>query len=160
VGRPDPFAPGWRVGRGAPGLPGSGGVAIELVERIFREEWGRTVAALAHATGDLALAEDALQDAFETALGRWGDGIPRNPGGWIMATARNRAVDRIRRDRTLVRKAELLGRLEALPPATDEEADDEMTAIPDERLGLIFACCHPALSVEAQVALTLRTLGG
>src|SRR5438552_1714324 len=83
-------------------------------------------AMLARATGDLGLAEDALQDAFETALARWRDGIPRNPGGWILATARNRAVDRIRRDRTAAHKTELLGRLEALPPATDDQADDEM----------------------------------
>jgi RNA polymerase sigma-70 factor (ECF subfamily) len=127
-----------------------------LIERIFREEWGRAVAALARATGDLALAEDALQDAFETALERWpADGPPPNPGGWIVTTARNRAIDRIRRDRTLAHKTELLASLEAAGGASDDMSD-----VPDERLALIFACCHPALSTEAQVALTLRSLGG
>jgi RNA polymerase sigma-70 factor (ECF subfamily) len=120
------------------------------------------VAALARATGDLALAEDALQDAFETALARWPAGRPPpNPGGWIVTTARNRAIDRIRRDRTLTHKTELLAGLETLAPsAGDDDEDGEMTSVPDERLALIFACCHPALSVEAQVALTLRSLGG
>jgi RNA polymerase sigma-70 factor (ECF subfamily) len=117
------------------------------------------VAALARATGDLALAEDALQDAFETALARWPEGRPPpNPGGWIVTTARNRAIDRIRRDRTLTHKTELLAGLDTLAPTEDEDGD--MTAVPDERLALIFACCHPALSTEAQVALTLRSLGG
>ena len=98
-----------------------------------------------------------MQDAFATALERWErDGVPANPGAWIVATARNRAIDRIRRERTRQRKTELLARLAELePPPAEEE-----TPIPDERLELIFACCHPALSVEAQVALTLRTLGG
>ena len=144
-----------RIGREAP--PES---AHPGLERIFREEWGRAVAALARATGDLALAEDALQDAFETALARWPGGRPPpNPGGWIVTTARNRAIDRIRRDRTLTHKTELLASLDTLAPAEEDE-DGEMTAVPDERLALIFACCHPALSVEAQVALTLRSLGG
>jgi RNA polymerase sigma-70 factor, ECF subfamily len=127
-----------------------------LIERIFREEWGRAVAALARATGDLSLAEDALQDAFETALERWPDGRPPpNPAGWIVTTARNRAIDRIRRDRTLAHKTELLAALEA-----ERGESDEMSDVPDERLALIFACCHPALSVEAQVALTLRSIAG
>ena len=118
------------------------------------------MAALARATGDLALAEDAVQDAFETALERWAAGkVPPNPGGWIVTTARNRAIDRIRRDRTLAHKTEALVELSALAPADAGEAD-EMTAVPDERLALIFACCHPALSTEAQVALTLRSVGG
>ncbi len=118
------------------------------------------MAALARATGDLALAEDAVQDAFETALDRWAAGrVPPNPGGWIVTTARNRAIDRIRRDRTLAHKTEALAELSALAPADAGEAD-EMTAVPDERLALIFACCHPALSTEAQVALTLRSLCG
>ncbi|HET8652852.1 MAG TPA: RNA polymerase sigma factor [Gaiellaceae bacterium] len=106
--------------------------------------------------GDFDLAEDAVQDAFATALERWpGDGLPRNPGAWIVTTARNRAVDRIRRDRTLERKTELLGRLAELP-----EAEDDVSTIPDERLALIFTCCHPALAPEARVALTLREVGG
>ncbi len=101
----------------------------------------------------MGLAEDAVQDAFATALERWPrDGVPANPGAWLRTTARNRAIDRIRREQTLRRKTELLAALE-----TAEEVDE---TIPDERLSLIFACCHPALATEAQVALTLRTLGG
>ena len=125
------------------------------MERLFREEWGRCVAALARATGDPDLAEDAVQDAFAAALERWGGNPPANPGGWLYATARNRAIDRIRRDRTLARKTELLARVEALP-VSDEEED----AVPDERLGLIFACCHPALAADVRVPLTLRLVGG
>ncbi len=100
-----------------------------------------------------------MQDAFETALDRWPrEGTPRNPGAWIVTTARNRAIDRIRRERVLARKTELLGRLGALePPGAEPE---EATLIPDERLSLIFTCCHPALAAEARVALTLRLLGG
>ncbi len=95
-----------------------------------------------------------MQDAFATAIQRWPrDGTPANPGAWIVATARNRAIDRIRREQTLARKTELLARAEQLP-------DDEDATIPDERLELIFACCHPALAPEAQVALTLSLLGG
>jgi len=99
-----------------------------------------------------------VQDAFATAVERWPrDGTPANPGAWILTAARNRAIERIRRDRTLAGKRELLARLEAeAPPAADMTAD----AIPDERLSLVFACCHPALATEAQVALTLRLLGG
>ncbi len=100
-----------------------------------------------------------MQEAFATALERWPrDGEPRNPGAWNLATARNGAIDRIRRQRTLARKTELLARLEAIDAREDEE--DEVSAIPDERLSLVFTCCHPALAVEAQVALTLRLLGG
>jgi RNA polymerase sigma-70 factor, ECF subfamily len=107
--------------------------------------------------GDFDLAEDAVQDAFTTALERWPrEGLPRNPGAWIVATARNRAIDRLRRERTLARKTELLARLEEL--RTDEE--DDVSAIPDERLSLLFTCCHPALAKEAQIALTLREVGG
>jgi RNA polymerase sigma-70 factor, ECF subfamily len=100
------------------------------------------------------LAEDAVQEAFAAAVERWPrEGAPDNPGAWLLTTARNRAIDRIRRERTLAHKTELLA---ALAPAEPKEADP----IPDERLSLIFACCHPALSTEAQVALTLRALGG
>jgi RNA polymerase sigma-70 factor (ECF subfamily) len=127
------------------------------VEALFREEWGRAVAILIRVLGDFELAEDAVQDAFATALERWPrDGTPRNPGAWIVATARNRAIDRIRRERTLARKTELLARLEEL--RTEEE--DDMSSIPDERLSLVFTCCHPALAAEARVALTLREVGG
>jgi RNA polymerase sigma-70 factor (ECF subfamily) len=127
------------------------------VEALFREEWGRAVSILIRVLGDFELAEDAVQDAFTTALERWPrDGTPRNPGAWIVATARNRAIDRIRRERTLARKTELLARLEEL--RTDEE--DDVSSIPDERLSLVFTCCHPALAPEARVALTLREVGG
>jgi RNA polymerase sigma-70 factor (ECF subfamily) len=97
-----------------------------------------------------------VQDAFTTALERWPrDGSPHNPGAWIVATARNRAIDRIRRERTLARKTELLARLEEL-----RTTEDDVTSIPDERLSLVFTCCHPALAADAQVALTLREVGG
>jgi len=124
------------------------------VERVFREEWGRSVALLARITGDPALAEDAVQEAFATAVERWGRAPPTKPGAWILATARNRAIDRIRRDRTLARKTELLARLQELTVTGDE------TTIPDERLSLIFACCHPALAADVRVPLTLRLVGG
>jgi len=127
------------------------------VEQVFREEWGRAVAILARVLGDLELAEDAVQDAFATALERWPrDGMPRNAGAWIVTAARNRAIDRIRRDQVFRRKAEALARLEELP---DEEESD-LSAIPDERLALVFTCCHPALAAESRVALTLREVAG
>ena len=114
------------------------------------------MAILARVLGDLELAEDAVQDAFAAALRRWPrDGTPHNPGAWIVTTARNRAIDRIRREQVFRRKAELLARLERLPTE-----DDDVTTIPDERLALVFTCCHPALAVEAQVALTLREVCG
>jgi len=117
------------------------------------------LATLIGVLGDFDRAEDALQDALATALERWPrDGVPANPAGWIVATARNRAIDRIRRERTLQRKTELLERLEGLPPAEEEDVDE--STIPDERLKLIFSCCHPALALEARLALTLRSLGG
>jgi RNA polymerase sigma-70 factor (ECF subfamily) len=126
------------------------------VEQVFREEWSGAVAILTRALGDLELAEDAVQDAFTVALERWPrDGLPRNPAAWIVTTARNRAIDRLRRDRVFREKAALVARLEELPG--DEE---DMTAIPDERLALVFTCCHPALAVESRVALTLREVGG
>jgi RNA polymerase sigma-70 factor (ECF subfamily) len=105
--------------------------------------------------GDFDLAEDAAQEAFAIAAERWArDGIPRNPGAWLTTTARNRAIDRLRRERTLLAKTRLL----AVPEAMEHEMDE--TTIPDERLELIFTCCHPALALEAQVALTLSALGG
>ena len=112
------------------------------------------LASLIGVLGDFDLAEDALQDAAAAALERWPrDGLPDRPGAWLLTTARNRAIDRIRRDRTLQRKTELLAALEPRGPEDDD-------VIPDERLSLIFACCHPALATDAQVALTLRSLGG
>ncbi len=105
--------------------------------------------------GDVDLAEEAAQEAFAIAAARWPrDGAPASPGAWLVATARNRAINRIRRDRTLAAKTRLL----ELPDATED--DVQHATFPDERLELVFMCCHPALAVEAQVALTLRTLGG
>jgi RNA polymerase sigma-70 factor (ECF subfamily) len=105
--------------------------------------------------GDFELAEEAAQEAFAAAAERWPrDGTPDNPRAWLVRTARNRAIDRIRRDRTLAAKARLL----EVPEAVEDEMDE--TTIPDERLELVFTCCHPALALDAQVALTLRTLGG
>jgi RNA polymerase sigma-70 factor, ECF subfamily len=133
------------------------GIASDaLVEAVFREEWGRTLAILVRTLGDVELAEDAVQEAFAAALERWPrDGAPDNPGAWLLTAARNRAIDRIRRERALAHKTELLAALEEIGPE-----EEEAGPIPDERLSLIFACCHPALSTEAQVALTLRALGG
>jgi RNA polymerase sigma-70 factor (ECF subfamily) len=129
--------------RGSPGHP------VRL-ERLFRQESGRAVATLIRLLGDFDLAEEAVQDAWLVAVERWpAEGIPRNPGAWITTTARNRAIDRIRRARVLETK---LAELEAL---TTEEGE-----VPDDRLRLMFTCCHPALAAEARVALTLRTLGG
>lgn len=119
------------------------------------------LASLIGVLGDFDLAEDALQDAVAEALARWPrDGMPANPAGWLVTVARNRAVDRIRRERNLERKAELLGRLERIDRVEAEEDMEEETTIPDERLSLIFACCHPSLAIEARLALTLRSLGG
>jgi RNA polymerase sigma-70 factor (ECF subfamily) len=129
-----------------------------VLEDVFREEWGRVLATLVGLLGDIELAEEAAQDAFATAAERWPrDGSPDNPTAWLIATARNRAIDRIRRESNLARKTEQLRG--ALTNAA-EETMDETTNFPDERLELIFTCCHPALALDAQVALTLRTLGG
>jgi RNA polymerase sigma-70 factor (ECF subfamily) len=126
------------------------------VEQVFKEEWGRAVAILTRIVGDLELAEDAVQDAFATALERWPrEGTPRTPGAWIVTTARNRAIDRLRRDKVFREKAALLARLEELP-----EEDEDLSAIPDDRLALVFTCCHPALAAESRIALTLREVGG
>ena len=126
-----------------------------MLEQVFREEWGRVLASLIGFLGDFDLAEEAVQDAFAIAAEHWPrDGMPANPRGWLLTTARNRAIDRIRRERTLAAKTRLLETSEAM-----EEEMEEAT-IEDERLELIFTCCHPALAVEAQVALTLRALGG
>jgi len=128
---------------------------VATLEQVFRDKRGRVLAALIGFLGDFDLAEEALQEAFAIAAARWPtDGVPTNPGGWLLTTARNRAVDRIRRDRTLAAKTRLLQASEAMEDRVD------VTTFPDERLELIFTCCHPALATEAQVALTLRTLGG
>jgi len=129
------------------------------VGRIFREESGRSVAALIRVFGDIDLSEDAVQEAFAVALRTWArDGLPPNPGGWITTTARNRAIDRLRRES---RRRELLGEVALLSRSNDDPGmPEEVAPVQDDRLRLIFTCCHPALSTEAQVALTLRLLGG
>jgi RNA polymerase sigma-70 factor, ECF subfamily len=125
------------------------------LDDVFREQWGRVLATLIGLLGDFDVAEEAAQEAFAVAAARWPrDGIPSNPGAWLITTARNRAIDRVRRERV---GAEKLRSLE-VPVMTEDTADD--TTFPDERLELVFTCCHPALAVDAQVALTLRTLGG
>jgi RNA polymerase sigma-70 factor, ECF subfamily len=129
---------------------------VATVANVFRDEWGRVLATLIGSLGDFDLAEEAAQEAFAAAAERWPrDGTPDNPRAWLLTTARNRAIDRIRRDRTLAAKTRLL---EVAQDAPEDSLVD--SAIPDERLELIFTCCHPALALEAQVALTLRTLGG
>jgi RNA polymerase sigma-70 factor, ECF subfamily len=129
-----------------------------VLERVFRDDWGRVVASLVGFLGDIEMAEDAAQEAFAIAAERWPrEGVPAAPAAWLIATARNRAIDRIRRQRTLATKTEQLERELRDRP---EEAMDERAAFPDERLELIFTCCHPALALDAQVGLTLRTLGG
>jgi RNA polymerase sigma-70 factor, ECF subfamily len=133
------------------------------IERVFRQQHGRAVAVLVRGFGDIDLAEEAVQDAFAEAVRRWPErGLPPSPAGWIITTARNRAIDRLRRDsRRADRHAQaalLHGQAQA-PPAHERD-DEEEGAVPDDRLRLIFTCCHPALSAGAQVALTLRLLGG
>ena len=130
-----------------------------LVDRLFRQESGRAVATLIRITGDFDVAEEAVQDAFAVALDRWSrDGPPPNPAAWITTTARNRAIDRLRRDRTLEQKTAALRHIAELEALGDDET--EVSSISDDRLRLIFTCCHPALGMEARLALTLRTLGG
>jgi RNA polymerase sigma-70 factor (ECF subfamily) len=129
------------------------------IGRIFREESGRSVAALIRAFGDIDLAEDAVQEAFAVAVHKWPrDGLPPNPGGWITTTARNRAIDRLRRE---ARRRMLLSETPVLSPGHHDPAvPKEVGRMQDDRLRLIFTCCHPSLSTEAQVALTVRLLGG
>jgi RNA polymerase sigma factor (sigma-70 family) len=126
-----------------------------VLEEVFRDEWGRVLASLVGFLGDVDKAEETAQEAFAIAAQRWpASGVPANPGAWLVTTARNRAIDRIRRERTLSDKIHLL----PVPEAVMDEFDD--TVIRDERLELIFTCCHPALPLQGQVALTLRALGG
>jgi RNA polymerase sigma-70 factor (ECF subfamily) len=128
---------------------------VKTLEQVFRDEWGGVLAVLIGFLGDFDVAEEATQEAFAIAAERWPrDGVPANPRAWLITTARNRALNRLRRDRTLAEKTRLLD----VPEAAEIEVE-EMT-FPDERLELLFTCCHPALATDAQVALTLRTLGG
>ena len=130
-----------------------------LLDEVFRDEWGRVLATLVGRFGDFDLAEDATQEAFALAAERWPrDGVPPNPGAWLTTTARNRAIDRVRRDATLAEKTKLLEARQIV--VTMDEPEFEETAFADERLELIFTCCHPALALDTQVALTLRALGG
>jgi RNA polymerase sigma-70 factor (ECF subfamily) len=128
------------------------------IEAAFRAEWGQLVAYLIGLTGDWDLAEECAQDAFATALERWPrDGVPRRPGAWLTTVARNRAVDRLRREAVGAAK---LRELAALPAEDAVDQEVSVSGVRDDRLRLIFTCCHPALALEARVALTLRTLAG
>ena len=124
------------------------------IEKTFREEHGRVLAALIGQLGDFELAEDALQDALVNALERWQiDGFPRNPGAWLMTVAKRRGIDRIRHSKFEEHNPVILNSLTQEEPEMDD-------SLPDERLKLMFTCCHPALALDTQVALTLHTLGG
>ena len=149
-------------GARATGIGRDGPVAFDAVDRIFREESGRVIAGLIRAIGDFDVAEESVQDAFVSAIEHWPrEGVPPNPGAWIATTARRKAIDRLRRARTLATKVDALA---ALVPTEAGDAPDASTdggaGIEDDRLRLIFTCCHPALALDAQVALTLRLLGG
>jgi RNA polymerase sigma-70 factor (ECF subfamily) len=145
-------------GSGSGARSGSAATAAE-VGRVFRDEFGRCVATLIRVFGDIDLAEDAVQDAFTVALERWQrDGVPPNPGAWITTTARNRAIDRLRRAK---RELELLGdTASAVTGPLESLRPEEIGHVDDDRLRLIFTCCHPALAPDVQIALTLRLLGG
>jgi RNA polymerase sigma-70 factor (ECF subfamily) len=135
------------------------GAVEAAVTRAFREEWGQIVATLIRVTGDWDLAEECAQDAFAQALQRWPrDGIPRRPGAWLTTTARNRATDRLRREAVGAAKLRQAAMV-TVPDGPDEDAT-AVSGVPDDRLRLMFTCCHPALAFEARVALTLRTLAG
>jgi RNA polymerase sigma-70 factor (ECF subfamily) len=140
-----------------PGPPGAV-VGVTEIEGVFRAEYGRAVAVLTRVFGSIDVAEDAVQDAFAAAVARWPtDGLPPRPAGWIITTARNRAIDHLRREAS---RADRQARAALLQASAEPPLADQEGAVPDERLRLIFTCCHPALSRAAQVALTLRLLGG
>ena len=130
------------------------------IARAFRDERATVLATLIRQAGDFQLAEDAVQDAFEAAVTQWRrDGVPANAGAWITTAARRRAIDRLRRNRSVADRAQRLAELKGLDMQGERDSDDE-SAIVDDRLRLMFTCCHPALDVPARVALTLRALGG
>jgi RNA polymerase sigma-70 factor, ECF subfamily len=141
-----------------------GATVSAAVAEAFRNEWGQVVATLIGLTGDWDLAEECAQDAFALAVQRWPrDGVPQRPGAWLTTTARNRAVDRLRREAVGATKLREAAMLAVLDGPADEPADepaDDASGVPDDRLRLMFTCCHPALAFESQVALTLRTLAG
>ena len=129
------------------------------VETVYRAEWGRIVATLIRLVGDFDLAEECAQEAFTAAVDQWDEqGVPDSPRAWIIQTARNKAIDRIRRQGRYAEKLALYGNAEI--GTESQEPNYDTSEIPDDRLRLIFTCCHPALALEAQVALTLRTLCG
>jgi RNA polymerase sigma-70 factor (ECF subfamily) len=136
--------------------PGAG-TSNDAIARVFREEYGRCVSTLTRVLGDITLAEDAVAEAFAVAVSNWDpDDLPPNPGGWITTTARRRAIDRLRREATRdARHAEA-----ALLHGNDDEPPEEVGPVQDDRLRMLFTCCHPALAPESRVALTLRLLGG
>jgi RNA polymerase sigma-70 factor (ECF subfamily) len=130
--------------------------ATQAIEAVFREEHGLVLASLIRYTGDIQLAEDALQDACVAALGAWEESLPRNPAAWLTTTARRKAIDRIRRSKNLETKYEAIAYL----GTAAAEPFGEVDIVDDDRLRLIFTCCHPAIDQQASVALTLRTVGG
>ena len=133
--------------------------ATEAVEQVYRADWGRIVAALIGLVGDFDLAEESTQEAFSAAVDQWRDaGVPDFPRAWIIQTAKHKAIDRIRRKKRFEEKVDLY--LKDGSTRTVEQPDYDTSEIPDDRLRLIFTCCHPALAAESQVALTLRTLCG
>jgi RNA polymerase sigma-70 factor, ECF subfamily len=146
----------WRPGA----APAGAGDPAATVERAFREEQGAVLATLIRHLGDFQLAEDAVQDAFAAAVATWPrDGAPDNPGAWITVTARRKAIDRLRRERATADRTARLAELARLD-AQEHHPEADESAVTDDRLRLIFTCCHPALAVSARVALTLKTLGG
>ena len=136
--------------------------ASEKLEQVFREEYGRIISTLIRTSGSFDLAEEALQEAFTSAASTWErDGAPRNPGAWLTTVAHRKLLDAVRRDKTRIDKqAEVEYEVTRLQPFAETAFPDDSVEYPDDRLRLIFTCCHPSLSREAQVALTLRTLGG
>lgn len=130
-------------------------IAVSEIERVFRQEYGRAVAVLVRVFGSIDVAEEAVQDAFAAAVQRWpASGLPPSPAGWIITTARNRAIDRLRRESSREDRSAQAALLQA------QDEPEEENVVRDDRLRLIFTCCHPALAMTAQVALTLRLLGG